>query len=42
MYYFTWGSFLAAFAVLSSCFEDYNAASSVPMEQVRTEENDEA
>lgn len=26
LYYFTWGSFLAAFMILASCFEDYNAA----------------
>jgi hypothetical protein len=43
IYYFTWGSFLAAFSVLASCFEDYNAASSAQMHEVNTtEENEEA
>lgn len=41
VYYFTWGSFLAAFSVLASCFEDYNAASSVQMHEVSTTEEDE-
>lgn len=27
LYYFTWASFLISFALLASCFEDYNAAS---------------
>ena len=26
LYYFTWGSFLSAFMLLASCFEDYQAA----------------
>lgn len=29
LYYFTWGSFLSAFMILASCFEDYNAAASI-------------
>jgi len=27
LYYFTWGSFFLSFMILTSCFEDYNAAS---------------
>lgn len=26
LYYFTWASFLASFLLLTSCFEDYNTA----------------
>jgi len=29
LYYFTWASFLCAFMLLASCFEDYNAAATM-------------